>query len=296
MTVHALLDHLLTADPSPAPIADVDAWWARVQDLPFEESGARAAAGGFAADRLGWAFASGYQAALRRLVPGLDGKVALCATEAEGNRPRHIETRLEDGRVTGTKSFVTLGTAADRLLVVATDGVDAAGRNRLKVVVVSADAPGVTVRAQPELPFVPEIDHATLVLEGAPGEVLPGDGYADYVKPFRTVEDLHVHAALYGWLIQIGRRAGWADELLEGAFTLLTATVGLCGADPSSVGVHRALGGILDGTLDLLEATEPAWAAVDEETRGRWARDQPLLRVAGSARAARLAKARGVGS
>ena len=37
-------------------------------------------------------------------------------------------------------------------------------------------------------------------------EILPGDGYDRYLKPFRTVEDIHVHAALLGHAIGAARR------------------------------------------------------------------------------------------
>src|SRR4051812_7923256 len=85
----------------PSPIAecsDVAAWWPRWQALaaltndPFE----RATRGGAHADRIGWAFASGYQAALRALDPTIPDDVvaALCVTEADGNFPRAIRTTL----------------------------------------------------------------------------------------------------------------------------------------------------------------------------------------------------------
>jgi alkylation response protein AidB-like acyl-CoA dehydrogenase len=82
------------------------------------------------ADRLGYAFAAGYHAALRRLVTSLpaDHLVALCATEALGNRPRNIETRFtqtESGWVIdGKKRFATLATLASELLVVASVGTE----------------------------------------------------------------------------------------------------------------------------------------------------------------------------
>ena len=49
-----------------------------------------------------------------------------------------------------------------------------------------------------------EIPHAEVGLDRVRVEasaVLPGDGYADYVKPFRTIEDAHVHCALLGYLV-----------------------------------------------------------------------------------------------
>ena len=59
----------------------------------------------------GWRTASasrsrrGYRAALRALVPELgDRRASFCVTEAGGNHPRAIETRLENDRVTGPEA------------------------------------------------------------------------------------------------------------------------------------------------------------------------------------------------
>ena len=95
--------------------------------------------------------------------------------------------------------------------------VDAQGRNALRMVRVPTDAPGVTL-APSSAPFVPEIPHAEVTLDHvhvATDAVLPGDGYTEYVKPFRTVEDAHVHAALLGYLIGIARRHDFDRLLIE---------------------------------------------------------------------------------
>ena len=302
--VHALLNHLLAADPAPQPSGSVDSWWR--QHLYWAERFERpvelAAAGGFAADRLGWAFASGYHAALCRLLPGSprDEKTALCATEDRGAHPRHIHTSLEptDGGyvLRGHKNFVTLGPAASSLLIVASEGIDPAGRNRLRVVRIDAERAGVLRTAQPTLPFVPEVPHASIELQDVavePQEVLPGDGYTAYLKPFRTIEDLHVHAALLGWLVQVGRRSDWPDPVIERTVSLLCAVASLAPADPSSPAVHRALGGALAAADELVRSVEPLWSSVDADTAQRWSRDRGLLGIAGRARAARLEAARG---
>ena len=67
----------------------------RVRRLPPRRA-EQALLGGFDADRVGWAFASGYQAALRALLPELpaDAVAAFCVTEESGNRPRDIHTRI----------------------------------------------------------------------------------------------------------------------------------------------------------------------------------------------------------
>ncbi len=295
-----LWTHLMTASPYPAPVLDLATWWGRHREASASLSSSieRAVVGGFAADRPGYAFASGYHEALRHLVPSLGPRpAALCATEEGGAHPRAIQAVLRpdgDGwRLSGAKSWITLGMEAQDLLIVASLGCEAegAGRNHLAVVRVPADRPGLVREPLPPLTFVPEIGHARLRMadvEVQPQECLPGDGYEGYLKPFRTIEDCHVHGALLGWLVQVGRRAGWPHSFLQQMLLHIAALCSLGQAPPLGTGVHLALGGLLDAMPQLLGEMEPHWQQVDEETRLRWARDRPLLAVAGRARSQRL--------
>ena len=304
-TMDDLLRFLLTAPLPTAPLESVEDWWPRHHGIAarFPVAVDMAFAGGFLSDRLAFAFASGYQAALRSLWPELpaDRRAALCATEAGGGHPAAIQTRLVPGegggpgRLTGEKLFVTLGTAADVLLVVASEGQDAQGRNRLRVVKVDARREGVQFQALPPLPFAPELPHAAVQLASVavlPGEVLPGDGYVNYLKPFRTVEDCHVQAALLGWLLQVARRADWPGPVRDEVLAVAVALRALALEDPASEAVHVALGGVLDLSQRLLDGLERWWPSVDPATRERWERDRKLLTLAGKARAKRREVAR----
>ena len=292
---------LLTEAPTPEPLGSVEDWWTRHRGhaARFSVPADVALVGGFTADRLAYAFASGYQAALCALVPGVprERRHALCATEAGGGHPAAMHTRLtrsgEGLQLEGTKTFVTLGTHADVLWVVATEGADERGRPRLRLARVEARGPGVTLTALPPPPFVPELPHAELRLHAVvPEEVLPGDGYTRYLKPFRTVEDCHVFAAVLGWLLQVGRRSGWPEEVREELLALAVLLRGLSMADPASPAVHLALAGALDLCRARVEALGPHWARVDAPTRERWERDRRLLDVAGKVRALRREAAR----
>jgi hypothetical protein len=292
-----------TPSSSPAPTGDdaLRAWWDQAARRcaawtePFELALAR----GACADRLGFAFAGGYAEALRVLVPGLPpGSItALCATEEGGAHPRAIRARLAPagpGRheLSGRKKWATVATAAASLLVVASVGEEG-GKNRLRVVRVAADAPGVRLHPS-AAPFVPEISHAEVELDRvavADADVLPGDGYDAYLKPFRTIEDLHVHAALAGYLIGVARRHQLPRELVERLLVLAAATRALAGADPKAAATHAALAGVLALVPPLLAELEPRWAAAGGDEWTRWQRDRGLLRVAGSARAARRERA-----
>jgi acyl-CoA dehydrogenase len=295
---------LLSESPRPAALGSLADWWMQHLKLALRFSSPVdvAVAAGFCSDRLGYAFASGYHSALRALLPGLprEHRYALCATESGGGHPAAMRTRLSGPdagpwRLDGTKTFVTLGSLADELLVVACEGQDAGGRNRLRLVRLDARRAGVSLTELPPPPFVPEVPHAQLRMEAVAvelGEVLPGDGYVRFLKPFRTVEDCHVFAAVLGWLLQVARRSEWPDEVREGLLALVVLMRGLAQMDPSSPEAHLALGGAIDLFHARLESLEPLWARVDATTRERWERDRPLLQVAGKVRAQRRETAR----
>ena len=299
-----LLRFLLTESPTPGPLGSLEDWWTHHLRLAsrFETPVDLACAAGFSVDRLGHAFASGYSAALRSLLPGLarEHRAALCITESGGGHPSAIHTRLtRTGAgallLSGEKTFVTLGTAADVLLVAASEGQDEQGRNRLRLVRLDARRPEVELTALPPTPFIPEVPHAVLRLREVPvtdEAVLPGDGYTRYIKPFRTVEDCHVHAAALGWLLQVARRTGWPEATQDELLALVVTWRALALADPASPAVHLALGGALDATRRLVEGLTPCWERVDAPTRERWERDRPLLGIAGKVRAKRREVAR----
>jgi acyl-CoA dehydrogenase len=293
----------LALDPActPPAVDALAAWWdatAAAREAwatPFD----RAFASGVYADRLGFAFAAGYAAALHALVPSLaPGSIAaLCATEDGGNHPRAIRTQLvarEPGHatLTGRKKWASIATAASSLLVVASTG-EHGGQNRLRVVRVRSDAAGVRLSPS-SAPFVPEIPHAEVELDGvlvADADILPGDGYDDYLKPFRTIEDLHVHGALAGYLIGLARRKRFPRELQGRLLVLALTTRALAAVDPKAATTHAALAGVLDLAQRIVGELEPLWAASPDDEWTRWQRDRPLLRVAGTARAARRDRA-----
>src|SRR6185295_12162882 len=145
-------------------------WWQTHLHVASGSSPAIAAVlGGFSADRLGYAFASGYTAALDRLLGGPTQRRSLCATEARGAQPSQIECRLDldaagGGRLSGEKSFATLGHLADELVIVATVGRDAEGRNQLRVARIPSNREGVQFGEPVRPTFVPELPHAPLRL------------------------------------------------------------------------------------------------------------------------------------
>ncbi len=294
---------LLSASPPAPECNDVAAWWptwralsARTRD-PFE----RAVLGGAQADRLGWAFASGYQAALRALDPALpdDTIAALCVTEAEGNFPRAIRTTLTpDGAgflVSGEKRWTTLGPGGGLFIVIAREvGTDEA-RPSLKAVRIACGATGLGIESMPPTSFVPEVPHARIKLDRVSVSneaVVPGDAYSGYVKPFRTIEDIHVHAATIAYLMAEARRRSWPHDWSERAAMLLHSMAHISKLDPLASETHIALSGALGIGEALVSEADAHWARAGKDAAAaRWVRDRKLTGVASKARVQRLAAA-----
>lgn len=292
------------AGVAPAVVERVEQWLPQWRAIAGEHADpmARAVAGGFAADRVGWAFATGYQAALRALVPSLpdDTIAALCVTEERGNRPRDIATTittLPDGSVSisGAKRWTTLGPDSALLLVVGrvADGNDT-DRPRLRVARVPTATPGLTLVATAPTRFVPEVPHAGVRLDDVrlPADaLLEGDGYADYVKPFRTIEDLHVTAAVLAYLLREARAHDWPAGFRERVVATLVVLTVLAAERASAAATHVALEGALQWAHQLYAEAATLWSGAGDEAAARWQRDAALFGVAGTARAARALRA-----
>jgi hypothetical protein len=294
---------VLASPPDSAPIVSRDAFWQRhraavgLGAAPVDQ----AILGGFSADRTAYAFASGYQAALRALIPDLpaDRVASLCITERGGGHPRAIETRLDPAgaggyEVTGKKRWATLGSDAGVLLVAASAGLDPEGKKRLRLVRIASDAEGVRRIPMPEPPFTPEVGHDEIELTRVrvtEADVCPGDGYTRYVRPFRTIEDVHVTAAIFAYLLREVRLHGLPQIHAERLAGLLVALRALAAEDPSAPETHVALAGVLELSRAPVDELDRAWAKTESPAHAHWERDKLVLTVAGSARDKRRARA-----
>lgn len=307
-----ILAYQLSAPLARGPYEDLASWLRQLPKCPFTGQVERALWAGFHADRLGYAFVGGYGAALSRLVEHvgqaqgvaprrafperpLPPHVCLCATESGGAHPRGIATRLDKQGgalvLNGEKTFATLATVAEELLVVASRGLEADGKNRLRLVRVKPNAKGVEIVPRPETPFTPEIPHAIVRFKDVVVEnedVLPGDGYELWVKPFRTIEDTHVIASTVGYLQGAARAHDFGHDVSAELVSLSLSLIDVGARDPSAPLTHIVLAGLLGTTRRLVAALDDAWAKAPEAERTRWFRDRPLLLVAENARAKRL--------
>lgn len=254
---------------------------------PFE----LAVAGGRRMATPGLAFLVGYQAALRMLWPSAPLSLgALCATEQRSLRPADMHTRLTDLRLSGAKDFVTAGDAADWLLIAARSE-EAGATPRLSLAVVYPGEPGVTVETLPALPLMPDISHGRLHLDGALCELLAGDGWDAYVKPFRTLEDVYVLSAMTAWLYGVGQDGNWPQTLQLRLLALLAGCAEMSRQPPNNPAGHVLLGGLFAQFDALKTEIDQALSEGDPQWAQMWQRDQAVMQLASGARAKRLAKA-----
>jgi hypothetical protein len=290
MPWHELLGPLQRL-PHPAALED---WFAELRSSGTDGTVELAILGGRLAATPGLAFLAGYQAALRRLWPAApEGLGALCATENRKLRPADMQTRLDELSLTGSKDFVTAGSAAAWLLVPARD--EAPGdRPHLSLCVVGCDERGVFIEEGPRLPLVPDIPHGRLRLEQAPCRRLAGDGWNDYVKPFRTIEDLHVLAALVSWLYGVGLECGWPQRLQLLLLGVLAGAAEVSRMPPTEPATHLVLASLDAQFAAMATELDAALVSGPEQWRRLWQRDHGILKLARSAQAKRLARAAAV--
>ncbi|QKG69114.1 acyl-CoA dehydrogenase family protein [Pseudomonas sp. B14-6] len=239
----------------------------------------------------GLAFLVGYQAALRMLWPSAPLSLgALCATEQRSLRVADMQTRLSDLRVSGRKDFVTAGDAADWLLVAARS--EASGETpRLSLAVVYPDEPGVRLEKLPAIALMPDISHGRLFLDNVQCELLAGDGWDAYVKPFRTLEDIYVLSAMTAWLYGVGQDSDWPQALQLRLLALLAGCAEVSRQAPNNLAGHVLLGGLFAQFEGLKAELNEALADGPQHWAAMWQRDQSVMDLAAGARGKRLAKA-----
>ncbi len=269
-------------------------------DMPVD----RALAAGFNSDRIAYAFTGGYESALRLLVPSLPKHTlaSLCVTEEGGGHPRAIHAKLEPAhpgeeglyQVSGRKKFVTAADESELLITAVSRGEMPDGRNDIAVVLINRKSPGVTMDILEDLPFVPEISHGSVRFDRVAVRedmILPGDGFSRYIRPFRTIEDIHVFGAVLGYLFRVAVLFAWPEQVKEKMLAQAVVIRSLATMDPMKTELHIALGGVHRFLEDFIIEIQPYFQMADNGTRKRWERDRPLLNVSGTARSKRLEKA-----
>ncbi|HBC57227.1 MAG TPA: hypothetical protein DCZ03_08695 [Gammaproteobacteria bacterium] len=262
--------------------------------------------GGFHAPSAAYVFAVGYQMAVHRLIPQIsfDKFYAFCVAEQQGGHPSKITTRLAPAtdvagdttkwQLIGEKTFVTGGEKADILLVAATVGKGEDGRNQLQMVLVKQPTQGLIMspfKLPIDLPMMQEIGHGRALLDKVivgESDILPGDAYTTYIKPFRTAEDLHILAAFAGDLFRNGIRYQWPSEIKAQILNLVAAIRMLIISDFTHPSVHIALSGLEQQFAHLMDLIEPHWPTNEKSQQQNLQAQQQVLQGAIPARIKRL--------
>ena len=300
-SANQLLEHLLDASLSRQSPESMAQWFAGFQSYtsPAMTSVDRAIIGGRHSSNLAFSFAAGYQSAIESIFslasPALS---SFCVSEEKGNHPRAIATHLKpvgNGYVlNGNKSFVSGGCDAKQLFIACNTGELNDGRPVLKMVSIPANTSGVTIEAMPPLPFISEISHGRISLDNVkvlPEQLLPGDGYSEYIKPFRTYEDIHVLAAVLGFRLGEAIDSHWDTPMIEQHLALCLSLRAFSNMPLGTTEAHIALAGCRIQIHDLFQRTDQVFEQTNPSDYAKWQRDRPLLAIAEKAHVSRTAKA-----
>ncbi len=255
------------------------------------------------ADRMAWAFFTGYQGALQAAFPGvLSGAeprvAAFCANET-GRKLNEIDTALvaSEGAclLDGGKAWVLAGIGDLDLYVLArSPGAQQRGPGSLSIARVPSSASGVERRGPRSQAVVPELAHGAVAFRHvriAHDQILPGDGYADYAKPFRLREDVFVTGCTLAYLLGHGHRVGWPTPWRQRCLAVLVSLGSCASLPPAEVSTALLAAGALGHAGDLINQADELWPLGDPIAAGRWLRDKPILALGKDARRQRVTKA-----
>jgi acyl-CoA dehydrogenase len=221
--LQSLRKHLNQAYLPPASFEDMSTWFQAHQTLTasIENSIERSIISGLNCAQLSFVFSGAYQSAMECMFSAERNKIAaFCHTERGVLKPRDMQTRFarasgsgsgsgsettletDTFSCSGTKHFVSGGQQAQSLFVsaIAEDGLT------VKVLKLDPTQEGVHIEPAAALPFLPELSHGTLSLNKAQcraTDIMEGDGYSNYIKPFRTCEDLHILAGIGAYRLKL---------------------------------------------------------------------------------------------
>jgi len=247
------------------------------------------------ADRRSAGSIAGHQAAIRRLFPATpaDAICAFCISEERGPHPKFINTTLTPTgagfRLDGAKKWGSVAPDADVLYVAASVGRDD-DHNDLRMVAVPADRAGITLDLSPYADYGPEMRIADLAFANVvvqAHEVLAGDAYLNFIKPFRLIEDVYNTAGVQIGLFRLGLEHDWSDERLETLIGLITQAAAVSSTDMSSPASILLLTAYLRASGEFWADTWESWPEAPAEVINAWGPSRGLLDVAAKARETR---------
>jgi hypothetical protein len=240
---------------------------------------------------IGQAFSVGYRGALQCLLPSLDSNkwAAFCVSEVSGAHPKNLTTKVSPtGVLTGSKSFVSMGDAAEQLIVIAVSGKNE-DRPELKAVLVNLPSNKVKQILMPAMSVMPDVRHGGIELEGAVGEILPGDGHDDYNKRFRNIEDAHLLIAFTGLILSKTIRYKLNDEIIDACMLIISSLMKL-DFDDSPWNIFQ-LFAAYEAASKVILIFESSFEALSKEFKLDWERDKKIFILTKKNRIAKREKA-----
>lgn len=302
MSLGLLIESLLAADLSQRECTDLSAWlpfWKCMQ-TEHEQSGSFVAAVTAAAraDRLAWAFFCGYQGAIQAAFPAqarMGHPSAFCVNEA-GLKLTEVATVLHQHKghlcLKGVKSWALAGVADLQLFVLARSvSGPVKGAGSLVCTHLPLSAAGTTLSERRPQGPVPELPHAEIRFDDVavlPGQLVAGDGYADFAKPFRLREDVFVTACALAYLFGEGRSGAWPTPWAQKCLAALCGLHACAILDPRRPETHVLTAGTLAAAGEVIHDVEFLWGRSAVESLTRWHRDLPLLSLGKEARRQRV--------
>ncbi len=259
----------------------------------------KALIGGFTCQQFSFAFMAGYQAALEKMFPTIapNELKALCVSEAKGGHPKAIHTTLVNRRISGVKTYVTAGSDAAHLLVLCKTETVVDGRPLFKMIHLPKTTPNMEV-TNFDIPFMLEVNHGKLTLndtEITDSQILVGDGYHEYTKPFRTLEDICVGTAYQAMLLRQAIEHQWEANLRDQLLLNLYTLKNLLSLPPLAKETHlllianeRNFENLLPRIESNITTHSPAYFKAD------WTLNQRVIAMSKKLKAIRLGKAREV--
>lgn len=273
-------------------------WFSAYQQFTQEQSPIdKAIIGGFMSQQLSFTFLGAYQAALENMFPSIaPGRLkALCISEANGNHPNAIETTLIDHHINGLKTYITAGSDVEHLFVLCKTQQVVKGRALLKMVHVPRDASNIEI-SDFDFPMLRDMKHGKLRLTNTPIEhhqILEGDGYSQYTKPFRTLEDICVGVACQAMFLRQAFEHQWnaqlRDQLLLNIHTL-RSLFSLPPSDQETILLLAAADQHIQALLPEIEAHLANQA--DSHIWKDWEMNKAVLSMGKKLKELRLVKAR----
>ena len=163
-------------------------------------------------------------------------------------------------------------------------------RNDLRMVALPADRAGITLDLTPYKDYGPEMRIADVAFDNVAvraHEVLAGDAYLNFIKPFRLIEDVYNTAGVQIGLFRLGLEHDWSEERLETLIGLVTQAAAVSNTDMSSPASILLLTAYLRASGEFWVDTWESWSDAPAEVTKAWTPARGLLDVAARARETR---------